>query len=192
MLQSTASRSTKHVPTPVISSLASSVCACCMNAHQRIVERVERDGEGEQKTNFVLVLQSQLGEDTIKPPKAPFWCHLHPVTLQRLKNVTYIFSYTTLPDFRRASLRPLVLQAKATCIGRWIWSNCGMILTKETRNTRRKTISSATLSATNLTWTDLGSNIHLRGERPINSQIGLNWIIKTQFVPRSKHFSSRL
>jgi hypothetical protein len=41
-----------------------------------------------------------------------------------------------------------------------------MKLTGENRNTRRKTCSSATLSTTNPTWTDPGSNPGLRGERP--------------------------
>jgi hypothetical protein len=41
-----------------------------------------------------------------------------------------------------------------------------MKLTGENRSTRGKTCPSATLSATNPTWTDPGSNPGLRGERP--------------------------
>jgi hypothetical protein len=40
-----------------------------------------------------------------------------------------------------------------------------MKLTGENRSTRRKTCPSATLSTTNPTWTDPGSNPGLRGER---------------------------
>jgi hypothetical protein len=43
-------------------------------------------------------------------------------------------------------------------------SHDGMILTGENRRNRRKTCPSATLSTTNLTWTDLGANLGLRGE----------------------------
>jgi hypothetical protein len=41
-----------------------------------------------------------------------------------------------------------------------------MKLTGENRNTRGKTCHSATLSTTNPTWTDPGSNPRLRRERP--------------------------
>jgi hypothetical protein len=40
-----------------------------------------------------------------------------------------------------------------------------MILTGETQSARKNTCSSATLSTTNLTWTDLASNPGIRGER---------------------------
>jgi hypothetical protein len=40
-----------------------------------------------------------------------------------------------------------------------------MILTRENRRTRRKISSSVTLSITNPTWTDLGSNPGLRDEK---------------------------
>jgi hypothetical protein len=40
-----------------------------------------------------------------------------------------------------------------------------MKLTGENRSTRGKTCPSATLSTTHPTWTDLGSNAGLRGER---------------------------
>ena len=40
-----------------------------------------------------------------------------------------------------------------------------MKLTEENRSTRRKICPSATLTTTNLTWTDPGLNPGLRGER---------------------------
>jgi hypothetical protein len=40
------------------------------------------------------------------------------------------------------------------------------ILTGENRSTRRETCPNATLSVTNLTWTDLGVNPGARGDRP--------------------------
>jgi hypothetical protein len=47
-----------------------------------------------------------------------------------------------------------------------IESHCGMIMTGENRRTRRKTCTSATLSTTNLTWTEPVANPFLCGERP--------------------------
>jgi hypothetical protein len=41
-----------------------------------------------------------------------------------------------------------------------------MKLTRENRSTRGKTCTGATLSTTNPTWTDPGSNPGLRGRRP--------------------------
>jgi hypothetical protein len=41
-----------------------------------------------------------------------------------------------------------------------------MILKEESRSTGTKTCPSATLSTTNATWTDVGSNPGLRRERP--------------------------
>jgi hypothetical protein len=46
-----------------------------------------------------------------------------------------------------------------------------MKLTGETRNTRGKPRPSATLSTTNPTWTDLGSNPGLRGGTPANNRL---------------------
>jgi hypothetical protein len=46
-----------------------------------------------------------------------------------------------------------------------------MKLTGETRSTRGKPCPSATLSATNPTWTDPGSNPCLRGERPATKRL---------------------
>jgi hypothetical protein len=47
----------------------------------------------------------------------------------------------------------------------------GMILTGETRRTRRKTCPSATLSTTNPTWIDPGANPDLRSERPATNDL---------------------
>jgi hypothetical protein len=44
-------------------------------------------------------------------------------------------------------------------------------LTGENRSTRRKTCPSATLSTTNPTWTDPGSNPSLRGGRPATNRL---------------------
>ena len=46
-----------------------------------------------------------------------------------------------------------------------------MILTGENRSTRRKTCRSATLSTTNPTWTDPGSNQGLCNERPATNRL---------------------
>jgi hypothetical protein len=48
--------------------------------------------------------------------------------------------------------------------------------------TRRKTCPSATLSTTNLTWTDLGSNPGLRGERPATNRLSHGTVIVTWLV----------
>jgi hypothetical protein len=46
-----------------------------------------------------------------------------------------------------------------------------MKLTGENRSARCKTFRNATLSATNPTWTDMGSNPGLRGERPSTNRL---------------------
>jgi hypothetical protein len=46
-----------------------------------------------------------------------------------------------------------------------------MKLTRDNRSTRRKTCPSATLSNTNPTWTDPGSNPGLRGEKPATNRL---------------------
>jgi hypothetical protein len=46
-----------------------------------------------------------------------------------------------------------------------------MNLTGENRSTRRKTCPNATLSTTNPTWIDPGSNPDLRGERPATNRL---------------------
>jgi hypothetical protein len=51
------------------------------------------------------------------------------------------------------------------------WSTGGLKLIGENRNTRRKICPTATLSTTNPTWTDPGSNPGLRGERPVTNRL---------------------
>jgi hypothetical protein len=46
-----------------------------------------------------------------------------------------------------------------------------MKMTGENRSTRRKTCPSATLSTTNLAWTDQGSNPGILGERPATNRL---------------------
>jgi hypothetical protein len=53
----------------------------------------------------------------------------------------------------------------------WVWSPGGMILTGETRKTRRKTCPSATLSTTNPTWTEPGENPGLRCGWPATNRL---------------------
>jgi hypothetical protein len=47
----------------------------------------------------------------------------------------------------------------------------GIILTVEIRRTQRKACPNAILFSTNPTWTDLGSNPGLRGERPATNRL---------------------
>jgi hypothetical protein len=63
-----------------------------------------------------------------------------------------------------------------------------MKLTGENRSTRGKTCPSATLSTTNPTWIDPGSNPGLRGERPGTNRLshGTAW----QYYYRRKHINA--
>ena len=63
-------------------------------------------------------------------------------------------------------VRPFVRLRKATCRWRWVWSNTGM-MTERNRMSGSKTWPSATLSTTNLIWTDFESNPPLRAEKYI-------------------------
>jgi hypothetical protein len=53
-----------------------------------------------------------------------------------------------------------------------------MKLTGENQSTRGKTCPNATLSTTNLTWTDLGSNPGLRGESPATNRVSHGTALK--------------
>jgi hypothetical protein len=55
--------------------------------------------------------------------------------------------------------------------GHSVWMIGGMMLTGEKRRTDRKSCHSATLSSTDLTFTDLGSNPGLCSERPSNDRL---------------------
>jgi hypothetical protein len=60
-----------------------------------------------------------------------------------------------------------------------------MKLTGENRSTRRKTCPSATLSTTNPTWTDPGSNPGLSGERPVTNRLShgtADYLLNEQFT----------
>jgi hypothetical protein len=52
----------------------------------------------------------------------------------------------------------------------YVWSNGGMVLTRDNTSTWRETCWSATRSTTNLTWTDLG-NPGLRRDRPVTNHL---------------------
>jgi hypothetical protein len=67
--------------------------------------------------------------------------------------------------------RPLVLLIGVVITLRRVSSICGMILTGDNRSVRRKTCPSATLSTTSLTWTELGSNLNLSGEKPATNRL---------------------
>jgi hypothetical protein len=57
----------------------------------------------------------------------------------------------------------------------------------------KKTFPTATLSTTNLTWTGLGSNPGVRGERAATNILSHGTTLKTEFdVRRSKHSPSQL
>jgi hypothetical protein len=65
-------------------------------------------------------------------------------------------------------------------------SDGGMILTGETRRTRRKTCPSATLSTTNPTWIDPGANPGHHGERPATNDLshGTRGLLHTYLVQK--------
>ena len=53
----------------------------------------------------------------------------------------------------------------------WVWSNGGMVLTTDNTSTWRETCWNATPFTTNLTWTDLGWNPGLHGDRPATNHL---------------------
>lgn len=68
---------------------------------------------------------------------------------------------------------------------------------RENWSTRRKPQSSVTFSTTTFTWTDLGSNLGLRDEKPATNllsheQTELLVYLKIKLAPRSKHSLTRL
>jgi hypothetical protein len=90
----------------------------------------------------------------------------------------WILFYQINPDFQNSislwkvpSLNMFVVSVRATSRFRWEWSIGGMILTRQNRNTRRKTCPSATLSTTNLTRADLGTIPGLHDEIPATSPL---------------------
>jgi hypothetical protein len=61
-----------------------------------------------------------------------------------------------------------------------------MILIEKNRRTRRKTCPSATLSASNPTWTALGANTGLRGENSITNHLSYGMAPNTHLSVSSK------
>jgi hypothetical protein len=59
-----------------------------------------------------------------------------------------------------------------------------MKLTVENQSTREKTCPSATLSTTNPTWTDPGSNPGLRGGRPAANRLSHGSALASQAINR--------
>jgi hypothetical protein len=68
----------------------------------------------------------------------------------------------------------------------------GMKIGRGNRNTRRKTCPSATLSTTNPTWPDPGSNPGCRGEKPATNRLSYgNWDIDSLIVHRPATVAER-
>ena len=95
--------------------------------------------------------------------------------------------YPLLPDSRKSTpfqkvptFRAFVLLVRATCRWRRAWSIGGVLLTRKNRNTSRQTCPTATLSTTNLTWTDSETNPGLQGERPATNRLTHGRPIKTR------------
>ena len=88
---------------------------------------------------------------------------------------------------------PQDVLVKETHSWKWVWADSGIILTGENRSAGRKPCPTASFSTSNLTWTDLGSNPGVRGDRPAFKDEGRPELyLKTQFGPRSKRTPSRL
>jgi hypothetical protein len=66
-----------------------------------------------------------------------------------------------------------------------------MKLTGENRSTRRKTCPSATLSTTNPTWTDPGSNPGLRGERPAANSLSHGTAVRLYSCDNIKDYNQK-
>jgi hypothetical protein len=58
-----------------------------------------------------------------------------------------------------------------------------MKLTGESRSTGGKACRSATLSTANPTWTDPGSNLSLRSERPATNRLSLGTACTNMLLP---------
>jgi hypothetical protein len=94
-------------------------------------------------------------------------------------------------DYVSIELRPLTVPwSIPQIIQEWIQNNGRMILTGENRRTRRKTCPSVTLP----TWTDLGANPGLRGEKPATNRLSYGtavaFILLTTFQPINLCLSS--
>jgi len=70
-----------------------------------------------------------------------------------------------------STLLPFVLLLRAMCTWRWVSNTCSKLLTGENRSTRRKVCSSAALSSTKFTRTDLELNPGHRSYRPATNSL---------------------
>jgi hypothetical protein len=100
----------------------------------------------------------------------------------------FLLFYGKFPGF---SVRPPL---RSTCRWNWIRGD-GMILTGQNRITLRGICPNATLSTTNLTWTEVGSNACLLDERPATNRLrrGTDFrrIKRTQIVFRDSAPTSK-
>ena len=79
---------------------------------------------------------------------------------------TVIFAIRKDSEGSQASPSCFILLVSVVLGLRWVWSSGRMILKRENRNMWRKTYPTATLSATNLSHTSLGSNVGIHSDRP--------------------------
>jgi hypothetical protein len=90
----------------------------------------------------------------------------------RLKCKRWCSIVTMEWDYVSVELRPLTRPLSTPqMIHEWIWISGGMIFIGENWRTRRKIHPSATLSTTNPTWTALGANPGLCGEKPATNRL---------------------
>ena len=74
----------------------------------------------------------------------------------------------------------VVLSVKTTCRRRSVRGIVGITPTKETRSTRKKTFSNATLSTTNPTWSGLESSPGLLRQKPATNGLSHGYALKTE------------
>jgi len=130
------------------------------------MKRVSHQSDGTYSTHYALTANSVFSG-----------CRMYNTSPLQTTKVKALF-YPMLPAFRNSiafcnvpRIRWFVLLVRAMCRCRWVWSNGWMILTGEERSNRRKTRPSATLSTTNLTWTDPRLNRCLRDDRPATERL---------------------
>jgi hypothetical protein len=70
-----------------------------------------------------------------------------------------------------------------------IWSSGGMMLTGEKQRTQKEICISATLSSTNPTWTDLGVNPGLNGEKLLTNHLSYGMACPGHVHEGSHHVS---
>jgi len=113
------------------------------------------------------------------------------------KRWKYLLLCPKSPDFRNSiafwkvsRLRPFVLSVKATHRRRSV-RGIGEITSRwETRSTRRKTFSNATLSITNPTWSGLGSSPGLLRQKPATNRLSHGNALKIEIhLNNMKKFS---